>query len=233
MKKNKFIVKKMPAISIMLMMIFSFFVFPSSANSGTYDYVIITTNDIVENSSELDFFIKMKENNGHSVLVVTQDDFEGLTGQSPNDRADKIRKWLKDNYIGLGIEYVLLVGDPNPDNTKDPGDSVGDIPMKMCWPRYFRVGTGAPTDLYFSDLDSNWDLDGDGYYHEMLSYNNPKSPDSSINEDHFSAKWTGYVMIDHDDTEYTFKVLCDDGIQLQIGETLVINNFLLYGKEVF
>jgi hypothetical protein len=39
-----------------------------------YDYVIITTNDIVDNSERLENFIYMKELNGHDVLVVTEDD---------------------------------------------------------------------------------------------------------------------------------------------------------------
>jgi hypothetical protein len=226
MNKNRYFPKITLAISIMLLMAMNIFVIPSSASAnggGTYDYVIITTNDIEANSQELQFFIKMKENAGHSVKVVTEDDFGGLTGQYPNDRADKIRKWLQDNYVSLGIDYVLLIGDPDPDSFKESEDSVGDIPMKMCYPRFFRVGDGAPTDLYYSDLDSNWDLDGDGYYHELLDYNNPTSPDPSINDDHFSVEWSGYVYIDYDKTEYTFRVLSDDGIVLQIGTGVGIN----------
>ena len=209
----------------MLLMFMSIFVIPSSAsaNGETYDYVIITTNDIVENSQELDFFIHMKEINGHTVKIVTESDFEGLTGQYPNDRADKIRKWLQDNYLTLDIDYVLLIGDPDPDSFKETGDSIGDIPMKMCYPRYFRLGDGAPTDLYYSELTSNWDLDGDGYYHELSDYDDPTSPHPSINEDHFSVEWTGWLQIDHGDTNYTFKVLCDDGVILKIGSTTVID----------
>jgi len=226
MNKNKYFSKIMLAISTMLIMVMSIFVMPASASAnggGTYDYVIITTNDIAANSEYLDFFVKMKENDGHTVKIVTESDFGGLTGQYPNDRADKIRKWLQDNYVSLGIDYVLLIGDPDPDSFKESGDSVGDIPMKMCYPRFFRVGDGAPTDLYYSDLDSNWDLDGDGFYHESLEYNNPISPHPSINPDHFSVEWSGYVYIDHDETEYTFRVLSDDGVILQIGPGIAIN----------
>ena len=204
------------------------FVMPASANAnggGTYDYVIITTNDIVENSQELGFFIHMKEINGHSVKIVTESDFGGLTGQYPNDRADKIRQWLKSNYASLGIQYALLIGNPDADNFKYSGDSIGDIPMKMCYPRYFRVGDGAPTDLYYSDLTSNWDLDGDGYYHESLDYYNPTSPFPSIHEDTFSVQWNGEVQCDFN-VDYTFKILSDDGVQLFIDGTPVINNWM-------
>ncbi|MFC1871389.1 C25 family cysteine peptidase [Chloroflexota bacterium] len=234
MNNNKYFSKTILAISTILLVVMSIFVTPSSASAnggGTYDYVIITTNDIVANSEYLDFFIKMKENEGHTVKIVTEDDFGSLTGQDPNDKADKIRKWLKDNYVSLGIEYVLLIGDPNPDDTKNPSDFVGDIPMKMCWPRYFRVGDGAPTDLYYSDLTSNWDLDGDGFYHESLDYNNPTSPNpspnpNSINEEYFSVEWSGYVQIDHAQTNYDFRVLSDDGIRITIGGSIVDLNAL-------
>jgi hypothetical protein len=229
MNKNKYFSKTMLAISSMLLIVMSIFVTPSNANAnggGTYDYVIITTNDIVENSQELDFFIRMKEINGHSVKVVTEDDFGSLTGQYPNDRADKIRKWLQDHDSTYGIDYVLLIGDPDPDSFKESGDSVGDIPMKMCYPRYFRLGEGSPTDLYYSDLTSEWDLDGDGYYHESLDYSNPTSPHASINEDYFSVEWSGYIQIDHANTNYDFRVLSDDGIRITIGGSTVDINAL-------
>jgi len=69
-----------------------------------------------------------------------------------------------------------------------------------------------------------WDLDGDGFYHELESSNNLLSPaPGTINPDHFSVEWSGYVYIDHDETEYTFRVLSDDGIILQIGTGIAIN----------
>jgi len=223
MNKKINFTRKTLVISLALMMVSSIFVFPSAANGGTYDYVIITTNAIYDNSQELQFFIKMKENDGHFVKVVTEDEFGGLTGQYPNDRADKIRQWLKDNNATMGIDYVLLIGDPDPDSFKDGGDSVGDIPMKMCYPRYFRVGDGAPTDLYYSDLDSKWDLDGDGFYHEAQDASADTSPHPSINDDHFSVEWSGYVYIDHDNTDYTFRILSDDGIIFKVGGGTSIN----------
>jgi hypothetical protein len=225
MNKKINFMRKTLVISAALIMISSIFVLPSAADGVTYDYVIITTNDIEANSQELPFFIKMKENDGHSVKVVTEDEFNGLTGQYPNDRADKIRQWLKNNYATMGIDYVLLIGDPDPDSFKEGGDYVGDIPMKMCYPRYFRIGDGAPTDLYYSDLTSDWDLDNDGYYHESLDYYNPTSPDPSIHEDTFSVQWSGEVQCDFNE-EYTFKILSDDGVQLFIDNTLVINNWM-------
>ena len=132
----------------------------------TYDYVIITTNEIVAETPKLADFIAHKEDQGHSVLLVTEDDFDGLTGQAPNNRAEKIRQWLIDNYVGYGIEYVLLIGNPSPFESGE-----GDIPMKMCWPR-FGKGTyeEAPTDMFYADLTGNWDRDGDGYFGEWSDF---------------------------------------------------------------
>ena len=136
------------------------------SRSVVYDYVIITTGAIVANSTKLASFIAYKQSLGHSVLVVTEADFNGLTGQSPNHRAEKIRKWLINNYVSLGIQYVLLIGDPTPYESTE-----GDIPMKMCWP---RLGESAdqesPTDAFYADLTGNWDADGDGYYGEWADY---------------------------------------------------------------
>jgi len=135
------------------------------ATSVTYDYVIITTNAIEANSTKLASFISHKESQGHSVLVITEDEFGGLAGQSPNHKAEKIRKWLIDNYAAMGIEYVLLIGDPHPYESGE-----GDIPMKMCHPEMNQTEypecEPTPTDYFYADLTGNWDHDGDGYYGE-------------------------------------------------------------------
>ncbi len=139
----------------------------SFAPSPAGCYVIITTNAIRSASSKLNAFIAHKQSLGYTVSVVTETDFDGLAGQTPNRKAEKIRQWLKNNYVSLGIKYVLLIGNPSPYESGE-----GDIPMKMCWPRY-DAGDGyedAPTDAFYSDLTGNWDTDGDGYYGEWSDY---------------------------------------------------------------
>ena len=133
------------------------------SNNGTYDYVIITTDAIVSNSANFAAFVTNKQHWGHSVLVVTETNFNSVTGQAPNHKAEKIRSWLTNNYSSLGIEYVLLIGDPTP---YEGGE--GDIPMKMCYPSLSQPEgyTNAPTDAFYADLTGNWDLDGDEYYGE-------------------------------------------------------------------
>lgn len=129
----------------------------------TYDYVIITTNAIESGSSKLAPFVAHKQSKGYRVLVVTEDDYGGLTGQAPNGRAEKVRKWLQNNYVTYKIKYVLLIGDPTP-----VGTGATDLPMEKCWP---RRGSGSdedsPTDYFFADLTGDWDKDADQYYGEF------------------------------------------------------------------
>jgi hypothetical protein len=190
-----------------------------------YDYVIITTNDIVDNSDRLEHFVYMKELNGHDVLVVTEDDIDPIVADAPNGRADKIRKWLVDNEGPLGIEYVLLIGDPDPDDPTDPADEVGDIPMKMTMYGYFSWHyRDMPTDMFYADLDGDWDLDDDGYYGEYMSSTNPESPDPTINDDYFSARWTGYIHCDFTE-EYEFHTFTDGGVKVWVDGDLIIDNW--------
>jgi len=137
-------------------------------------YVIITTNAIRDGSDELANFVRHKTWLGHSVRIVTEDDYEPLTGPYPNGRAEKIRQWLIKNWRQLGIEYVLLVGNPEPDDPMYSDDVTGDVPMKQVWhalpgktnPSETVVWWGDATDAYYADLTGNWDSDGDGFYGE-------------------------------------------------------------------
>ncbi|THB81531.1 MAG: hypothetical protein D3926_01600 [Desulfobacteraceae bacterium] len=130
-----------------------------------YNYVIITDTDTVFNSSKLHDFVRHKQFRGFNVLVVTENEFESVTGPPPNTRADRIRQWLINNYVSLGIEYVLLIGDPN--HYESPYGE-GNIPMKLCSPRLWATYgiKEVPTDFYYADLTGDWDYDGDNLYGE-------------------------------------------------------------------
>jgi hypothetical protein len=135
--------------------------------SVTYDYVIITTNSIESSSTKLNAFVSYLSSKGYSPLIITESEYGSLSGQSPNGTAEKIRKWLIDNYITYGIVYVLLIGNPDPDDPSSGSDSVGDVPMKMCWPRNDEsTYKESPTDYFYADLTGNWDLNVNGYFGE-------------------------------------------------------------------
>ncbi len=131
----------------------------------TYDYVIITTNAIQTNSTKLAAFVTHKQAKGHSVLVVTETQYGGLTGQAPDGREEKIRQWLKNNYVAYSIKYVLLIGHPTPGGTGTTA-----VPMKMCWPRNDASDSDkeSPTDYFYADLTGDWNKDGDSYFGEWV-----------------------------------------------------------------
>ena|GEM_PF-4333530 len=133
--------------------------YASLSQGESYNYVIITTSAIENHSASLSSFIAHKQSLGYNVLVITEDEFGHFAGPAPDQRAEKIRTWLKAHYARLGIEYVLLIGDPAPN-----GSGECSIPMKMCWPEY--PSYDAPTDYYYADLTGDWDYDGDGLYGE-------------------------------------------------------------------
>lgn len=104
-------------------------------------YVIITTSDIQSSSQKLAPFISSKEARGFDMEVVT----ESTWGNS----ADDLRSWLQDNYQTMGIEYVLLIGDPHMTS--------GDVPMKKI--TYEQGNAGS--DFYFAQLSGDFDSDGE------------------------------------------------------------------------
>ena len=130
--------------------------FPSDMTGTTY--LIVTTNAIESNSQKLDDFVRYKEALGFNVMVITEDEYGSASGEQ---RVFNIRSWLQSHYIPDSIEYVLLIGNPDPDDIGS--DSYGDIPMMICYP---RAGYDSATDYLYADLTGNWDSDGDGLYGE-------------------------------------------------------------------
>ncbi|MGB2768500.1 MAG: C25 family cysteine peptidase [Candidatus Zixiibacteriota bacterium] len=137
----------------------------SGASSQTHDYVIITTSAL-QSSIIASNFLSWKTSLGYNVRIVLTTDPE-IAGQAGADLPEKIRNFLRYNYISWGMEYVLLVGDH------------ATIPMRYCYPDSTNHLSGAgdpsswpwagdiPTDYYYADLSSpdatSWDSDGDGF----------------------------------------------------------------------
>lgn len=129
----------------------------AAASSTLPGYAVVTTSTIAVESRELANFTASLRSHGLAVTVVTESDWGGGSGDIA---ADRIRAWLKANYLALGLKYVLLIGNPNPTS--------GDVPMKMMWPRRWSSSyRDAPSDYYYADLTGNWDRDGDGYAGEQ------------------------------------------------------------------
>jgi predicted outer membrane repeat protein len=118
-------------------------------------FVIVTTSAIQNASSQMAAFAAHKASQGFDVHVVTESVWGGGTGDTA---AENLRSWLQANYVSMGIQYVLLIGDPDP--------ATGDVPMKMLYPRVTSPIYAAPSDTYYADLTGNWNLDGDDRFGE-------------------------------------------------------------------
>lgn len=102
-------------------------------------YVIMTESGIITGSKQFEALKKSKQDHGFTVKVLTESDWGGGTG---NQAAENMKKWLQANYKEMGIEYVLLIGDPN--------SASGKVPMKK---------SQRNTDFYYSELTGPWEND--------------------------------------------------------------------------
>ena len=119
-----------------------------------------------ENSSFVEaaqVFAEWKRQLGIPTLVVANwSDYEGIDGP------EKIRNAIISYYNLYPIEWVLLLGDTeiipiryvyNPDSQLvGDWEPVGDQSLK-------------PTDYYYAELTSDWDIDDDGMWGEHSAYN--------------------------------------------------------------
>jgi hypothetical protein len=124
----------------------------------------VTTKYLRDNSTLLvPSFAPWLQSRGFVPTVITEDDYGTAGGQQ---RAVNIRSWLVAHQHTHQIRYVLLVGNPDPDDPS-AADVFGDIPMMMCWPQGLPPsGIGVPTDHFYADFTGSWDLNGNGYYGE-------------------------------------------------------------------
>jgi hypothetical protein len=115
---------------------------------------IVTTASIADASTRLAGYIAMREDQGWNVLVATEDEWDVPTGNQLDERADRIRTWLRDSYVDEDLGFVLLVGNPDPS-----GQMQHNVPMKPC-----AQSSGEPsiTDFYYADLSGLWDQSGNG-----------------------------------------------------------------------
>ncbi len=126
-----------------------------------YEYCIITNNQLKDSFTRLVSWIKEK---GMTAGVIPVEDILndaaiiGDTVSNLNDNAGKVRQYLQYAYKYGNTKYVLF------------GGNYSILPI--------RYGSRAessladyqvPTDLYFSDLNSNWNVDGDIYLGESKS----------------------------------------------------------------
>jgi Peptidase family C25/Propeptide_C25 len=134
------------------------------------DFLILTTEELipaVENAG----FCSWKQSLGFTTQIIRVDDPEILASPGA-DTAEKIRSYLRENYLQWHLKYLLIVG------------NYDLIPMRYCYPYYlnhtnhaghpdmWQTAGEVPTDYYYADLSlpdaESWDLDQDGYHGEYI-----------------------------------------------------------------
>jgi len=123
-----------------------------------YDMLLITKNDFLPYLEE---YISYKQSTGFLIVCKT---VETIYSQYPGaDNQMKIRNCIIDLYQNGGIDYVLLAGDADPNNTSqnivpkrgffaDPGSGYDDDDI--------------PSDMYYACLDGTWNNDNDSRWGE-------------------------------------------------------------------
>lgn len=115
------------------------------------DLLIITTE---AQRDAYDQFARDKKRCGYNTAVRTvswiKQHYAGI------DNAERVRSFIKDAVEKWGVVYVLL------------GGTEQHVPTRSVWmpPMYDQWPVSLVTDLYYSDLDGNWNADGDGLFGE-------------------------------------------------------------------
>uniref|UniRef100_A0A7V0Z4R5 T9SS type A sorting domain-containing protein n=1 Tax=candidate division WOR-3 bacterium TaxID=2052148 RepID=A0A7V0Z4R5_UNCW3 len=116
------------------------------------EFLIITTDPMV---SVYENFARYKKLLGFNTVIKTMSwikhNYQGV------DDAEKLRNFIKDAVEKWGVSIVVL------------GNDVPDIPTRWVWIEYVMGNYPAhiTTDMYYSDLDGNWNFDGDDRFGEV------------------------------------------------------------------
>ncbi len=115
---------------------------------------------IITNTSQLEaynHFVRFKKLFGINTVVKTlswvRENYVGV------DDSERIRNFIIDAYENWGISFVLLGGDPPM------------LPTRFVWVDRTQIYTSLwlpiASDLYYSDLDGDWNHDGDEKFGEI------------------------------------------------------------------
>ena len=132
-----------------------------SLEGSAVEYVIVTSDELAPYFQEL---ADWKTRKGVPAVVRT---VSWIDGSYPGgcDTAERVRMFIQDAYATWGTTYVLIGGD------------TGLIPTRTVTSDYYG-GWELSTDLYYSDLDGNWNGDGDSVFGE--GYESYEVPGDSV-----------------------------------------------------
>ncbi len=154
---------------------------------GDVEYVIITGSSYVDEFQPL---ADWKGQKGISDTVVTREWIEA--NYAGYDVREQIRNFIIDAYGSWGTRWVLLGGDTNV------------IPSRIsfamkCEAYHHSLEDSIRADLYFSDLDGDWDADGDHIYGEVADsvdlYADVFVGRASVSLQSEAAAWVSKVLL--------------------------------------
>ncbi len=123
-----------------------------SALFGQYDHVVVTTDSFVSHFAPMCRFVE--DSLGLNDTVVTVENiYVNFPGR---DGPERIRNFIRFAYSNWSTTHVLLGGD------------VEIVPCRYGYVQCQGVPLAGqiPVDLYYSDLDRDWNLDGDTLFGE-------------------------------------------------------------------
>jgi len=132
-----------------------------SLDGSPVEYVIITSEELEPRFQDLADWKTKK-----GVPAVTRT-VSWIESSYPGgcDTPERIRMFIEDAYTSWGTTYVLLGGDTDA------------VPVRFAKTTYYD-GEELPCDLYYSDLDGNWNDDGDHIFGE--AYKGETDPGDSV-----------------------------------------------------
>ena len=121
---------------------------PASIGSrGESEYLIICDSAYTGIFQPL---AELHQSQGMTVEIATVQDI--LSAFPGRDGAEQLRNFIRDRFLNSGTVYVLLGGDEEL------------VPVRMIYLLCEGYADTAPVDLYFADLDGDWDGSGDGEF---------------------------------------------------------------------
>lgn len=136
----------------------------ASALAGGYDYLILTTAALMAPEGRLPDLVADLARRGLVARVVDV----ATIAAAGKDVPEKIRNFIRGEYQSSGIRYVLLAADGDTGWT-----SSGPIPARRLWSKirsyngtWHMLECKIPADLYYSNLDADFDGNGNGIWGE-------------------------------------------------------------------
>jgi len=127
--------------------------------SSPVEYLIITNDELAP------FFVPLaewKKQKGLNAKIVSLQDayafVDSIPELNPRDDAEKLRFYIKEIYNQGALNWVLLGGDEDV------------LPLRYCYPASTDIVPDLYNqqicDIYFAELDYDWDLDNDNVWGE-------------------------------------------------------------------